>query len=94
MMIIGVDYHPSFQTIAFLIEQIGECGERELNHSAGEAEKFYREGNLLSGSRNSHMVTLVERLIGTADSTGEFRFATSKFPVGPNCSIEIEVHSL
>ena len=42
MMIIGVDYHPSFQTIAFLIEETGECGERELNHSDGEAEGFYR----------------------------------------------------
>jgi hypothetical protein len=27
MMIIGVDYHPSFQTIAFLMEETGECGE-------------------------------------------------------------------
>src|SRR4030081_4037962 len=42
-MIIGVDYHPSFQTIAFLIEETGECDERELNHSNGQAEKFYRE---------------------------------------------------
>jgi hypothetical protein len=32
MMIIGVDYHPSFQAIAFLIEETGECGEQELNH--------------------------------------------------------------
>ncbi len=43
MMIIGVDYHPSFQAIAFLIEETGECGEEELNHSDGQAEKFYRE---------------------------------------------------
>jgi transposase len=43
MMIIGVDYHPSFQTIAFLIEETGECDERELNHSGGEAETFYRD---------------------------------------------------
>jgi transposase len=43
MMIIGVDYHPSFQTIAFLIEETGECGERELNHSEGEAERYYRD---------------------------------------------------
>jgi transposase len=43
MMIIGVDYHPSFQTIAFLMEETGECDERELNHSDGEAERFYRE---------------------------------------------------
>ena len=43
MLIIGVDYHPSFQTIAFLMEEIGECGEQELKHSDGEAEKFYRD---------------------------------------------------
>ena len=43
MMIIGTDYHPSFQVIAFLIEETGEYGERELNHSDGEAERFYRD---------------------------------------------------
>ena len=43
MMIIGVDYHPSFQTIAFFVEETGEYGERELNHSDGEAERFYRD---------------------------------------------------
>ncbi|MGC2765526.1 MAG: transposase [Candidatus Acidiferrum sp.] len=39
----GVDYHPSSQTIAFLMEETGECAEQELNHSDGEAERFYRE---------------------------------------------------
>jgi hypothetical protein len=43
MIIIGVDYHPSFQQIAFLDQETGECGERQLNHRDGEAEKFYRE---------------------------------------------------
>jgi transposase len=43
MMIMGVDYHPSFQQIAFLVEETGECGERQLNHSDGEAERFYRD---------------------------------------------------
>jgi hypothetical protein len=43
MLMIGVDYHPSFQQIAFFVEETGECGERQLNHSAGEAERFYRE---------------------------------------------------
>jgi transposase len=43
MVIIGVDYHPSFQTIAFCVEETGECGEQELTHSDGQAEKFYRE---------------------------------------------------
>jgi hypothetical protein len=32
MMIIGVDYHPSFQAIAFFVEETAECGEQELNH--------------------------------------------------------------
>ena len=43
MYIVGVDYHPSFQYIAFLDQETGECGDRRLNHSEGEAEKFYRE---------------------------------------------------
>ena len=41
MMIMGVDYHPSSQQIAFLLEETGEYGERQLNHSEGEAERFY-----------------------------------------------------
>jgi len=43
MFITGVDYHPSFQQIAFLDQKTGEFGERRLNHSDGEAEKFYRD---------------------------------------------------
>ncbi len=43
MLIIGVDYHPSDQYIAFADAETGECGERRLNHSDGEAERFYRE---------------------------------------------------
>jgi transposase len=43
MMIIGVDYHPSFQQIAFLMEETGEYGEQQLNHSDREAERFYRD---------------------------------------------------
>ncbi len=43
MLIIGVDYHPSDQYIAFADTETGECGERRLNHSDGEAEKFYRD---------------------------------------------------
>jgi transposase len=43
MFIIGVDYHPSDQYLAFLDTETGECGERRLSHSNGEAEKFYQE---------------------------------------------------
>ena len=40
--IVGVDYHPSVQQ-TLVNTDTGECGERRLNHSDGEAEKFYRE---------------------------------------------------
>jgi hypothetical protein len=43
MLIISVDYHPSFQQIAFMDQETGEYDERRLNHSDGEAERFYRE---------------------------------------------------
>ena len=41
MLIIGADYHPSFQQVAFVDDETGECGERKLTHKA-EAESFYR----------------------------------------------------
>ena len=42
MMIIGCDYHPGFQQIAFVDTETGECGEHRLQHRE-EAEKFYRD---------------------------------------------------
>lgn len=41
MMIIGCDFHPRFQQIAYLDDETGEYGERRLLHVA-EAEQFYR----------------------------------------------------
>jgi transposase len=38
-----VDYHPSDQYIAFVDPETGECAERRLRHSHGEAERFYRD---------------------------------------------------
>jgi transposase len=43
MLIIGCDFHPSVQQIAFLDTETGECNELRLNHSDGEAERFYRD---------------------------------------------------
>jgi transposase len=43
MLIIGCDYHPSFQQIAWVETDNGEVGERALMHSTGEAERFYRK---------------------------------------------------
>jgi transposase len=43
MIIMGVDYHPSFQQIAFMDQRTGEYDEQQLNHSDGEAKRFYRD---------------------------------------------------
>src|SRR5215469_953670 len=43
MLIIGCDYHPSVQQIAWVDTETGETRERRLKHSDGEAERFYRE---------------------------------------------------
>jgi transposase len=43
MLIIGCDYHPSVQQIAWVDRETGECGERRLTHESGETEQFYRE---------------------------------------------------
>jgi transposase len=40
MLIIGCDYHPSVQQIAFIDTETGECGGHRLKHTEGEAEKF------------------------------------------------------
>ena len=42
MIIIGVDFHPEFQQIAFVDTETGEFEERRLQH-CDEAERFYRE---------------------------------------------------
>ena len=42
MLIIGCDYHPGFQQIAFVDTETGELGERRLVHRE-DAEQFYRE---------------------------------------------------
>jgi hypothetical protein len=40
VIIIGVDFHPEFQQIAFLDRETGEFQEKRLAHPE-EAEKFY-----------------------------------------------------
>ena len=43
MMIIGCDYHPSWQQVAWVETETGECGERKLVHATGEAKVFYQQ---------------------------------------------------
>ena len=43
MMIIGCDYHPSWQQVSWVDTETGECGERKLVHAGGEAKMFYQQ---------------------------------------------------
>jgi transposase len=43
MMIIGCDFHPSWQQVSWLDSEGGDTGERKLVHGTGEAQQFYRQ---------------------------------------------------
>ncbi len=43
MMIIGCDFHPSWQQIAWLDSETGETREQKLVHASGEALQFYQQ---------------------------------------------------
>ena len=49
MLIIGVDFHPSWEQIAWLDTESGETQEQKLVHGNGEAEQFY--GGLAAPAR-------------------------------------------
>ncbi len=40
-MIIGCDWHPSYEIVAWMEEETGEVRKRRLEHGNGEAERFY-----------------------------------------------------
>jgi hypothetical protein len=60
MLLIGLDYHPSFQQIAFFIEETGECGERQLN-ATSSTDSPRGSPSLLPSSRTWHvtMATMI-----------------------------------
>src|SRR5438034_1309927 len=43
MMIIGCDFHPSWQQVSWLDTETGETGEQKLVQASGDAERFYRQ---------------------------------------------------
>ncbi|MGC2279072.1 MAG: hypothetical protein WA603_03595 [Candidatus Acidiferrales bacterium] len=94
MMIIGVDYHPSFQQISFLDQETGECVDRELNHSEGEAERFYRElkqrgANVRVGMEATGHARWFERLL--AELGIEVWIGDAAYPsIAPICIRESE----
>jgi transposase len=49
MVLIGCDFHPSWQQISWLNQETGETGDQKLVHEAGAVEKFY--GQFPAGTR-------------------------------------------
>jgi transposase len=68
MFIVGCDFHPSYQQIAFVDTESGEIEERSLTHSGAEAEQFYGELGrpaligMESVGNSQWFVSLLERL--------------------------------
>lgn len=68
MIIIGCDFHASFQQVAVLDTESGEYKERKLMHATGEAEQFYRRigtpslVGMESVGNSQWFVQLLERL--------------------------------
>ena len=67
MIIVGCDYHPGFQQIAYVDSETGEVLERRLGHRT-EAEKFYRDlaagAKVRVGMEASGHARWFERLLG------------------------------
>ena len=55
MLIIGCDYHPSWQQVCWVDTGSGETAEQKLEHMSGDAEKFYRQlpGPVLIGMEST-----------------------------------------
>ena len=74
MIIIGVDYHPSDQYIAFVDPETGECGEQRLNHQNGEAELLPGPETARSqrarGDGGHRLFTLVRAVTGGSGDRG------------------------
>ena len=65
MWIIGCDFHPSWQQVAWLDRETGETGEAKLEHAKGEAERWYRQlpvGSLIGLEATGNCEWLVELL--------------------------------
>ncbi len=78
MIIIGMDYHPSFQQIAFVDTETGDLEERRLEHRE-EAEQFYRDlasrgVQVRIGMEASGQGRWFERLLAEPNQPADVRF--------------------
>ena len=75
MVIIGCDFHPSFQQVAIFDKQTGEIEEKCLLHRQ-EAEQFYRETAEVQtrtlGAEHPHTLTSLSNLAAVLQEQGQF----------------------
>ena len=67
MTIIGVDFHPEFQQIAWVDTDTGELQDKRLAHPE-EAEQFYRT---LAGAGQQVRVGMEARYLNPPESPGD-----------------------
>src|SRR5258707_1213394 len=70
MVLIGCDFHPSWQQVSWMNRETGEAGDQKLVHEPGAVEKFYQQ--FPTGKRNGMEATgkcqgFVEMLNGQID---------------------------
>ena len=72
-MIIGCDYHPSWQHISWVDTETGETGEQKLVHARGDADRFYRalEAPALIGAVRA-ATSVPPRSTASASSAGPY----------------------
>jgi len=69
MLIVGCDFHPSWEQVAWLDTETGETGEQQLVHAQGEAQRFYRRLSVpaligLEATGNCHWLVDLLRELG------------------------------
>src|SRR6266852_1298203 len=65
MVLIGSDFHPSWQQVSWLNQETGETGDVQLVHEPGAVEKFYRQfpaGSQIGMEATGNCQWFVERM--------------------------------
>jgi len=65
MVLIGSDFHPSWQQVSWLNQETGETGDVRLVHEPGAVEKFYRQfpaGSQIGMEATGNCQWFVERM--------------------------------
>ena len=75
MIILGCDFHPSWQQVNWMDTETGETGEHKLVHVEGEAQRFYQRlsGPALIGMELGALASCSGRDVRIEESWSQFR---------------------